>query len=242
MYNLSELIPPEDWRPYQAFIAAATERKLRFVVGGGLAFSAYSDRLRDTKDVDFHILQHDLDCFLPLLEEHGFTDYAEVEGYDRSWIYRAHQDNTIIDLIWSLPNHRLRVDEAWFTRGKVVDIHGTKVRLMPAEELVKTKMYVLQRDRSDWPDVLNIVHRHACGIDWDHLLEIVGKDARLLGALLNCYAWLCQGQVDNIPEHVWERTGLIAPPVGPCIEERAFALDTRDWFGPGYTDRSQFKH
>jgi hypothetical protein len=242
MDNLSDLIPTDEWRVFREFIDAAEQAGLKPMVGGGLAFTAYSDRKRDTKDVDFHVVKDDIERYRQVLGELGFTDYYEVEAYDRSWIYRAHREEKIIDLIWSLPNHRLQVDYTWHARGHDACIHDRRVRLMPAEELVKTKMYVLQRDRSDWPDVLNIVHRYAKRMDWDHLLRIVGKDARLLGALLNTYAWLCQGQVDSIPEHAWKMTGLVPPEKGPCLEERAFALDTRDWFGPGYTDRSQYKH
>ncbi|HEY0868085.1 MAG TPA: hypothetical protein VGE01_11935 [Fimbriimonas sp.] len=241
MNDLSPLIPLDEWNRYREFIDAAERRNLLCLVGGGLAFSAYSDRLRDTKDVDFHVLHKELDGLKRVLGELGFKDYFEVEEYDRSWIYRAYRGDTIIDLIWSLPNHRLQVDPSWFHRGEQACLHDKTVRLMPAEELIKTKLYVLQRDRSDWPDVLNIVHRYATNLDWDHLLQIIDRDARLLGALLNTYAWLCQGQVDTIPEHIWTATGVIAPRRAPC-EDRAHVLDTRDWFGPGYTDRSQFKH
>jgi hypothetical protein len=238
--QLSEIIPLEEWTVYREFIDSSEKRDLSCLLGGGFAFSAYSDRLRDTKDVDFHILHSDLRRLQEVLIDLGFEDYYDVEEYDRTWIYRAHRSGRIVDLIWSLPNHRLQVDQDWFERGMHVCIHGKTVKLMPAEELVKTKLYVLQRDRSDWPDVLNIIHQYAAQIDWDHMLDIIGPDARLLGALLNTYAWLCQGKVDTIPAHVWKATGILAPEVAPC-EERAHVLDTRDWFGPGYTDRSQFK-
>ena len=61
---------------------------------------------------------------------------------------------------------------------------GTPVRLVPAEEIVWAKLYVLQRDRADWPDIFNLLARCGPRLDWDHLVRRMGGDLPLLAAAL----------------------------------------------------------
>jgi hypothetical protein len=107
--------------------------------------------------------------------------------------------------------------------------------------LIWAKLFVLQRDRSDWPDLLNILQTTGHLLDWRHLVDRVGKDAPLLGALLSVYRWLSPESAREVPTWVWERVGLRPWPEvsNETAHERAPVLDTRDWFGPKETFEPQ---
>ncbi|MEW6252418.1 MAG: nucleotidyltransferase [Planctomycetota bacterium] len=232
----SRFIPEADWDLYRRVIAEARARNLPFAVGGGFAFSHYARRWRDTKDIDLYILLRDRDVLVGVLQDLGFTDYFERQPYDRGWIYRAFRDGVIVDLIWASANQHARTtDEQWFARAVPVTIRGMRLDIVPVEELIFTKLYVVQRDRCDWPDLLNVLHEQARCLDWHHLLARVGDDARLLGGLLCVFGWMCAEQARAVPNWVSAQTGALPAGGGPpCLDQQARVrlLDTRQWFGP----------
>jgi hypothetical protein len=169
-----------------------------------------------------------------ILTDLGWKDYFDEKPYDRTWIYRGWNDNLILDLIWSLPNHRLDVDEGFLTRGKLIHIYDTELRLLPIEELMWSKIYVMQRERCDWPDLFNIMNYSSQEIDYGYLIDRMGQDAALFGGVLSAYRWLCPLKAQELPSFVWERTGLVAEFKQDYCADGAHAdlLDTREWFGP----------
>jgi hypothetical protein len=235
--DLSELISAEAWAPYAEFLTAVEERDLHYCLGGGIAFSAYSYRKRMSKDIDLFILQSELERYHALMKEMGFTDYFEVQPYDRSWLYRGHREGVVLDLIWSLPNHRMRVEDDWFVFGRHVLVHGKEMPLIPLVELIRSKIYVLQSDRTDWPDLINVLYQEVDNISWETLVDKMAPDELLLAGLLAVFVWLRPEFADRIPDLVWKRIGL-CPPTGNSVrEDRVNLLDTRHWFGPGYSER-----
>jgi hypothetical protein len=241
--EFAELISPHEWRTYAQIIEAAEARRVPIAVGGGLAFSAYSQRWRSTKDIDFYIFHKDVEEMIDIVHGAGFQDYFEKLPYDRRWIYRAHRDGIIVDLIWSMANYLAETDADWLSGGADFQVSGTTVKLLPIEELIWAKQYLLQRDRCDWPDLLNLIYVRAAQIDWERLLRRVGPDARLLGGVLSVFSWMCPERVQAIPEWVWQRLGLLRPaecdqPPSAPEGGRAALLDRRPWFGPGIEHRA----
>ena len=155
--NCFDNLPAADWPPYREAIEALQDAGIPFTVGGGLAFGCYANRSRYTKDLDVFLRPRDRDRAVEVIQQVGFADYHDREPYQRHWIYRGTRRGLILDLIWQMPNHRACVDDEWLARGPVVAIHGTPVRLIPVEEMLWAKLYVLQWDRCDWPDVWNLL-------------------------------------------------------------------------------------
>jgi hypothetical protein len=230
--RLSELIPPHDWEFCRPILRDASEQGIPCAIGGGLAFSYYSCRRRNTKDVDLLIRPQDREAILASLAKHGFEDLFPQESYDRSWIYRGVRDGVICDVIWTLPNHRFEVDDDWFLRSKKTVIHDQEVKLITMEDLIRVKLFVLQRKRSDWPDIMNLLYQQAENIQWRTLICLLGDDAPLLGALLQVYAWMEPQGARRIPTDVWGQLGMRVPDLQEVTEDRKFLLDTQDWFGP----------
>jgi hypothetical protein len=227
------LINDEQWAIYHRVITRARERHVPFAVGGGFAVATHTGQWRNTKDLDLYILPRDRDAMVQIVTEAGLADYYERKPYDRRWIYRANVDDTIVDVIWAMANLRVEVDEGWLRDVCRARVRGLELPVVPLEEMVWDKLYVLQRDRCDWPDVLNMLYASGETLDWNYLLDRVADDMPLLSAAVSLYRWLCPGRSRKLPPWIWERLDLpapVGPPAPECEPYRADLLDTRPWF------------
>ena len=228
----ADLITPDEWRVYKSALDSVRQAGARFMLGGAFGLAVYTNRWRDTKDLDLLVLPADREKIVKALTDSGFADLHERQPYDRGWIYRSIRDEFIVDVIWQMANRRAQVDENWFAHATRFELHSQELEIVPPEELLWHKLYVLQRERCDWPDVLNLLRTTSAKLDWKRLLERVGADAPLLAALLQVFIWLCPGRAKEIPPWVHQKLGLPAPN-GSILEdkERISLLDTRPWFG-----------
>ncbi len=226
-------IPHGERELYAAAFSAFRARELPFAIGGGLAFSAYARRWRYTKDLDLYIRPDDSDAMVEVLQQAGFPDLFEKKKYDRGWSYRGHHNEVIVDLLWGMANYRSWVDDTWL-EGPLVKFEGQNVRLLSPEDLLFAKLYVMQRGRCDWPDLLNVLSAVGPQMDWQRVLDRVGDDARLVGGLVSVFSWLCPAKARELPEWLWEHLGLSGPPTsssGQPDGKRASLLSHGDWFG-----------
>jgi hypothetical protein len=232
--DLKEIVSAREWSLFRPVLIAAIAEGIPFALGGGLAWSAYTGRKRSTKDMDLFVLPGDRQHLIALLDRAGFVDYYDQLSYDRKWIYRGWQDGAILDVIWQMANYRALVDNRWVMGGPAIELYDQLVRLLPPEELLWSKLYVLQRDRCDWPDVWNLANAVGPELDWQHLLERIGDDVPVLGGMLSIFGWLCPLRARELPAWLWERAGLKGPANGPGCDvdqHRIRLLDSRDWFG-----------
>jgi hypothetical protein len=225
----SNSIPEEQWKVYEQAISVTNDQKIPFLIGGAFALASYTAKWRNTKDLDFFVLPKDKDRTIKGLTDIGFVDYYPTLAYDRSWIYRATKDDTIVDIIWTLPNHRTEVDEMWFTNSVPVKIKGAPLRVLPPEELIWIKLYVLQKDRCDWPDVMNVLHSTYSKLKWKHLLARLEDDLPLLIGMLNVFTWLDPDRLKELPPELRERMAATSRKVD-VMQHRVNLLDSRPWF------------
>jgi hypothetical protein len=231
----ADLVPQSHWSVYHRVIATASERQIPFALGGALAVANYTGSWRFTKDLDLYVMPADRERMIEVLAEAGLRDYYEKLPYDRGWIYRGNVDDIIVDVIWGMPNRRTEVDAAWLSRGPCLSLNGDRIRVLPLEELIWAKIYVLQKDRSDWPDIFNLIFAAGSRLDWERLLDRLGEDAPLLSAVLSIFRWLNPAAASRLPDWLWQRLALPQPQEhGPRerVRRRAKLLDTRPWFAP----------
>src|SRR5437879_4785997 len=112
-----ECITEEQWTVYETVVERCRAAGLRFAIGGGLAIGVYTGLWRETKDIDFYVLPEDRETLQQILTSAGLTDYYDQLPYDRAWIYRSIRDSVIVDVIWSMANHKQDVDETWILGG-----------------------------------------------------------------------------------------------------------------------------
>lgn len=194
----------------------------------------YTGRPRQSKDIDLFVPPGSRDELIEVTRECGLCDLYDEQPYDRGWIYRAHDGAAIVDIIWSMANYRSQIDGAWLERGPEIGLDEIRVRLVPAEETLWCKLYILQRDRCDWPDALNILNTVGPELDWKRVISRLEPDTALLSGLLSVFAWLSPGRARELPRSLWRQLRLQYP---PCPIDRGAGsnvnlLDTRPWFGP----------
>ena len=229
----ASIVPDDQWSIYLDAIKATRKTGARFLLGGAFGLAGYTGRWRNTKDLDFFVLPSDKDKVIDALTKAEFEDYHPTLAYDRGWIYRGVRNGAIVDVIWQTPNRRTVVDEQWFQRGRPILLRGEKLALIPAEELLAIKLYVLQRDRCDWPDLINLLHCSCHSLDWDHVLFRLGPDQPLLAGLLQVFNWVSPAEARLNPAQIREQFCLAAI-TSQDLElpdhQRKMLLDSRPWF------------
>lgn len=227
------LISDEQWTHFVAGTSAIENAGVPFMLAGAMALATYTGRWRDTKDVDIIVRPSDSTKAIAALRSAGFEDYYAQLAYDRSWIFRGFKDGVIFDIIWDLPNHRVDIDEAWFERARSVWLRGRAFAAAPAEEIVRVKLYVMQRERCDWVDVVNILAATVEELDWAWLVQRMDRDLPLLQGVLALFNWVSPGRAQTIPAWLRERFALaeIQTDDFAAMEERRVRfLDSRPWF------------
>ncbi|MCC6587273.1 MAG: nucleotidyltransferase [Bryobacterales bacterium] len=222
-FDWPDRVPQDQWDMYETVLRAVSDAGIDFALGGAVALGAYTGQWRNTKDIDLYIVEEDRPRIVEVFASLGLQDYYGVNAYDRRWIYRAYNGETLVDAIWAMANQRAEVDRDWLRRGRLVDARGIDLRVLPPEELIWSKLYVMQRERCDWPDILNLLDATAHFLDWDRLVRRVGDDGPLLAGVLSVYRWLCPRNADLIPQ-VDGRERC------PAERPRHPLLDSRPWF------------
>ena len=226
-------IPDQQWAVYLDAIRATRKTGTRFLLGGAFGLARYTGRWRNTKDLDFFVLKTEKYKVIDALTKIVFEDYFPKLEYDRGWIYRAARDEVIVDTIWQTPNRRSEVDEQWFPRSRKIILKGEELEVIPAEELLAIKLYVLQRDRCDWPDLINLLYTTADSVDWDHVIGRMNNDLQLLVGLLHVFNWVAPSKAAGIPARIRERFSLepiTSAALAAPEQERVRLVDSRSWF------------
>ncbi len=229
----SSLIPAEQWSVFLAGTGAFEKAGVPFLLHGALALAAYTSRWRNTKDIDVIVREGDHERAVTALRAAGFEDYFDQVAYDRSWIFRGFKNGVLFDVIWGLPNHRVVIDEEWFRRAQPLWLRGRVHATVPAEELVRVKLYVLQRERCDWVDVLNVIAAAVDRLDWVWLVRRMDEDLPLLHAVLALFNWMCPNRSVALPEWVREKFSLplVTADSTEAVEiSRVRLFDSRPWF------------
>ncbi len=232
------LIPDREWSALSEAVEALRAASIDCLLGGSVGLASYTGHLRQTQDLELYTLPGEALTALRVL---GGVDFAFDEAArpsDRPWAYRAARDGVHIDLVFAMPNRRAEVDLLWFAQPPEVTLRGLRLKLVPAEEMIWEKLYMLRSDRCDWPDVLNLFRAVGPRLDWAHLFQRLGDDLPLLRAALSVYDWVCPTGAAQVPATVRERLRL--PPLltteAPQAQSiRIRLLDDRDpdrqpWF------------
>jgi hypothetical protein len=227
-------IPASEQEIYTRVLAHCKKRKLPFALGGAAALGIYTGHWRNTKDLDLYVLPSDRERAKKVMSEAGLSDYFDTCPYDRRWIYRASGGEALVDSIWAMANLRAEVDEDWIMSGPSANYDGLKVRFLPPEELIWSKLYVMQRERCDWPDIFNLLFVTGHDLDWDRLVRRLGDDVPLLRGVVDVFRWLCPCVALELPPELLSPNDVLQVHADQTCSDatRANLLDNRPWFGP----------
>lgn len=167
-----------------------------FLVGGAFALESYTGVvIRRTKDLDVFVLRQNVDQLLRFLARVGY----ETEVRFPHWISKARRDNYVIDIIFGSGNGICPVDEKWFDAAPIATVMGERVRLVPVEEMIWSKAFVMERDRYDGADIAHLLHARSKDVDWARLLWRFNGHWRVLFSHLILFGFVYPGRRLQIP-------------------------------------------
>jgi hypothetical protein len=226
---------------YRRTVGALIDSGIPFLVGGAYALQRYTGIERHTKDFDVFIRRQDYDRMMELLQSEG----CRTELTFPHWLGKAHCGGDFIDVIFSSGNAIAEVDDEWFeyaARGEVLDM---PVLLSPAEEMIWSKAFVMERERYDGADIAHLIR--ACGhqLDWPRVLRRFGGHWRVLLSHLVMYGFVYPAECRQVPDWVMNelldrvRAEMSEAPQdervcrGTLISRAQYLIDVEKW---GYHD------
>jgi hypothetical protein len=183
---------------YKRVIEALRDADIDFLVGGAYAFFKYTGIGKDTKDLDLFIRRADWDDATRILAEVGI----DTELTFPHWLGKAfggRQREFFVDLIFSGGNGIAEVDDEWFRNAPLDESLGYPVRLMPIEEMIWSKSFLMERERFDGADVLHLILTHQDDIDWARLLARFGEHWRILLSHLVLFPYVYPSELPPQP-------------------------------------------
>lgn len=193
-------IPAQKTEAFRQALETLNESSTPYVIGGAFAMHFYSGIWRNTNDLDVYMEQKYVTKTIETLLRVGFRDLGELAAGDREWIYHATMNQVLLDIIWQPPNRLRPVDESFHARGREGTLFNMPVLFMPPDELIWAKIFILNRDRCDWPDIFHIVRACSENLDWRHLLHAMGEHWPILLSFIILYDWAYPSQTECIPE------------------------------------------
>lgn len=201
---MNDLFDAEDRDLYVEALNALYRSGVRFMVGGAFAVYHYTNWWRNTHDIDVYVTQDDVTAAAEALESVGFVDLGEQAPGDRQWIYHSGKHGLIFDVIWRFANLANYITPDWFDRASTGEFLGMELSFMPLEELAWVKVFVINRHRCDWPDVMRIVQAQCRRLDWERLMNLLAEHWLLLAGFVDVFDWQHPGSVGCIPDSVRE--------------------------------------
>ena len=196
-------IPQEQHALFREIIELLENQGVSFVVAGAFALREHTGICRNTKDLDLFLTPPSAALALRHLREKGF----ECEVCDPVWLFKAHRDGFFVDLITGMSNATILVDDSWIELAKPASVQGVPTRVLAAEELVASKIFVDRRERFDGVDIAHVIYgtrgkaRLAA-----HVLRRTGEHWEMLLWALVLFRYCYPAQTDYVPQRGMART------------------------------------
>jgi hypothetical protein len=193
-----EDIDPHGAAFYTTALTALADAAIPYMVGGAYAFARYTGLVRHTKDFDIFIERRDCPRALEVLGSLGYrTDHPFPH-----WLAKAYDGEHYVDLIYGAGNGVAIVDEDWFRFAVDAELFGVPVQLIPVEEMIWSKAFVMERERFDGADVAHLIRARAAALDWDRLIARFADKWRVLYAHLVLFGFIFPTRRDLVPKDV----------------------------------------
>jgi len=225
---------------YRRVMGGLEARGIPFLVGGAYAFERYTGIARHTKDFDLFVHPRDVDRALETLAADGCTTDVPFPH----WLAKAQCGADVVDLIYSSGNGVALVDDDWFRHSVEDVVLDAPVRLIPAEEMIWSKAFIMERERYDGADVAHILRACADQLDWPRLLHRFDVHWRVLLQHLVVFGFIYPCERARVPAAVVrelmgrldrELTRPAADRVcqGTLVSRAQYLVDVQHW---GYDD------
>jgi len=236
------IAPEEKSQFYRDVLVTLREAGIDFLVGGAYAFTRYTQIDRKTKDFDLFVRAADVEPAMAALER---ALGCRTEFAFKHWLGKAYCGRNFVDIIFSSGNGVATVDDLWFTHSNEHAVLGVPVRIIPPEELLWSKAFIMERERYDGADVIHIIHAVAETLDWERLLRRFGAYWRVLLSNMVLFGFVYPGERTRIPQWAMQEllerlqrdldydSALGRLCQGTIVSREQFLIDVQRW---GYAD------
>ena len=230
------ILPHEQRLLFHEILSLLERKKVPYAVAGAFALQEHTGIYRDTKDLDLFLTSETAMKTVKILRDAGFR----CETCDPVWLYKAHRDGFFVDLITGMSNAAIVVEDSWIERAKPATIHGVPTRVLSAEELLASKLFVTRRERFDGADIAHVIYGTRGKLDWQRVLQLAGQNWEMLFWALVLFRFTYPAQSDFVPADLWRDlirrfAAAVAKPDpsarfrGSLIDDKMFAIDVNEW-------------
>jgi hypothetical protein len=223
-------------RLYQDVLRLLKAHGIAHAVSGAFALQEHTGVRRPAKDLDIFLTAESAAVALDVLDKHGFR----CEVCDPIWLAKAHRDDFFVDFIIGMSNAAILVTDSWIARGRPATVVGIQTKILAAEELLASKLFVVRRERFDGADIAHIIYATAGMLDWSRILELSGAHWEMLLWSLLLFRYIYPAQSQYVPLVVWTQLTnrlmlrLLNPDPtarfrGSLVDENMFAIDVKEW-------------
>src|SRR6267154_5683774 len=138
---------------YRLVLRTLCEAEAPFLIGGAAALAHHTGVTRSVKDVDLMVKRSDWTLIAQILRRAGIP----VRIVFPHWLGKAISGTSLVDIIFGGGSGLTLVDEGWFAHAEPMQLFGIDVRVAPAEELLWSKAFVMERERFDGADIQHII-------------------------------------------------------------------------------------
>ncbi len=228
---------PEKQEALAREVLVALERsRTPFAVAGAFALLQHTGICRTTKDLDLFLTPENSSAALRYLQGHGFR----CEVCDPVWLAKVHRDDYFVDLITGMSNAAVSVTESWIRYAQAANVLGIQTRVLAAEELLVSKLFVTRRERFDGADIVHIIYATRGNLDWGRILHLADEHWEMLLWALVLFRYVYPAQTHYVPIVLWQDLlgrflKLTLEPDGKgkfrgsLIDDNMFAIDVNDW-------------
>jgi hypothetical protein len=198
------VVEPTDSQPasFRRCLLSLADAGAPTLVGGATAMTAYCGVQRVPKDLDVFTRSGDLLAVLEILRRAGF--HTEIPY--QHWLAKAYDhDGSFIDVIFNSGNGNVPVDDEWFAHSSAAVAIGVPVALCPAEEMIWSKAFVMERERFDGADVAHLLLSCGPTLDWARLLRRFGEHWPVLLSHCLMFVYAFPDAAQSVPAWVMAR-------------------------------------
>ena len=183
---------------YRQALTILIEGQVPFLVGGALALRYYTGIVRHTKDLDLFARPQDYPRILERLAAQGYR----TELTDPQWLAKVFAQEDYVDVIFGSGKGLGPVDDAWFAHAIDGEVLGSPVRLIPPEEMVWSKAFIMERERYDGADIAHLLRARGAEMDWQRLLQRFGPNWPVLLSHLILFGFTYPSERSRVPAWV----------------------------------------
>lgn len=185
---------------YRTGIIALQSSGIPFLIGGAFALEVYTGLTRRTKDLDVFVRPQDVERVLDALSNAGY----QTEIRFPHWLGKAFKDEHFVDIIFGSGNGIGQVDDEWFIHASNASLLHCPVRLVPPEEMIWSKAFVMERERYDGGDIAHLLRGCGKTLDWSRLLKRFNGHWRVLFSHLILFGFIYPGHRLKVPQWLLE--------------------------------------